>query len=126
MDRSLSVRPSPTAPDGFIVHSHAGDDALACKDYVRSKIGAAPFEAKGKTNGSKVSAVYDYVDESGELLFQVVRFDPKRFLQRQPDGKGGHIWNSSGVRRVPYHLPELIEAVACERPVFIAEGEEGR
>jgi hypothetical protein len=28
-DRSLSVTPSATAPDGFIVYSHAGDDWVA-------------------------------------------------------------------------------------------------
>jgi putative DNA primase/helicase len=38
-DRSLSVRLNPNAPDGFLVHSHAGDDPLVCKDYVRSKLG---------------------------------------------------------------------------------------
>jgi hypothetical protein len=38
-DRSLSVKPDPGAPDGFIVHSFAGDDAITCKDYVREKMG---------------------------------------------------------------------------------------
>jgi Toprim domain len=35
-DRSLAVRPSP---DGFIVHSHCGDDWTLCKDYVRERLG---------------------------------------------------------------------------------------
>lgn len=38
-DRSLSVMPSPTAPGGFVVWSHAGDDPLAAKDYVRQRLG---------------------------------------------------------------------------------------
>lgn len=38
-DRSLSVRISPAAPDGFVVHSHCGDDPLACRDHVRAKLG---------------------------------------------------------------------------------------
>jgi putative DNA primase/helicase len=38
-DRSLSVRLSASAPDGFIVHSHAGDDWRACRDYVRERLG---------------------------------------------------------------------------------------
>jgi hypothetical protein len=46
-DQSLAVRPSKTALDGFVVHSHAGDDPLACKDYVREKLGLAPFAANG-------------------------------------------------------------------------------
>src|SRR4051812_11164726 len=38
-DRSLSVRLSQHAPDGFIVHSHAGDDWRQCRDHVRSRLG---------------------------------------------------------------------------------------
>lgn len=38
-DRSLSIKIEPNAPDGFIVFSHAGDDPIACKDYVRQRLG---------------------------------------------------------------------------------------
>jgi hypothetical protein len=38
-DRSLSVRPSATAPDGFEVYSHASDDWRDCRDHVRSRLG---------------------------------------------------------------------------------------
>ncbi len=41
-DRSLSVRLSPGAPDGFLAFSHAGDDWRACRDYVRRRLGIAP------------------------------------------------------------------------------------
>jgi putative DNA primase/helicase len=67
----------------------------------------------------RIMAEYNYVDEKGELLYQVLRHDPKGFSQRRPDGAGGWIWNLKSVRRVPYHLPELLEAAI----VFIAEGE---
>jgi putative DNA primase/helicase len=43
-DRSLAVRLDPTAPDGFLVHSHAGDDWRACRDHVRSKLGLPSWE----------------------------------------------------------------------------------
>jgi putative DNA primase/helicase len=69
-----------------------------------------------------IAATYDYCDENGALLFQVVRYEPKSFRQRRPDGKGGWIWNLEGVRRVPYHLPELI-AADRKRWVFVTEGE---
>ena len=32
-DRSLSIRLDMNAPDGFVVFSHAGDDAIACKRF---------------------------------------------------------------------------------------------
>jgi putative DNA primase/helicase len=38
-DRSLSVRLSPFAADGFIVFSHAGDDFRTCRDHVRTLLG---------------------------------------------------------------------------------------
>ena len=46
-DRSLSIALSQSAPGGFVVHSFAGDDPIACKDYVRQKLGLAPFQPKG-------------------------------------------------------------------------------
>ena len=74
----------------------------------------------GNREESKIVATYDYRDEQGKLLFQVVRYYPKAFRQRQPDGKGGWVWNSKGVKRVLYKLAELIRA---PDPVFILEGE---
>jgi hypothetical protein len=42
-DRSLSIRVDATAPDGFVVHSFAADDPIACKDYVRQRLGLPQF-----------------------------------------------------------------------------------
>ena len=67
----------------------------------------------------KIVTQYDYRDASGKLLFQVVRYEPKDFRQRKPDGKGGWIWNLDGVTPVPYRLPEWKDQEA----VFLAEGE---
>src|SRR6516165_10874850 len=46
-DRSLSVKLDTSAPDGFVVHSFAGDDPIRCKDYVRHKAGIEPFKPNG-------------------------------------------------------------------------------
>src|SRR5262249_42426145 len=69
---------------------------------------------------------YVYVDEQGKPLSEVGRFPKadggKTFLQRRagaPDWKGG----IRGVRRVLYHLPEVIAAVADGRAIWITEGE---
>ena len=72
-----------------------------------------------KKEKSRIVATYDYADEKGDLLFQVVRFDPKDFRQRRPDGKGGWIWNMDGVQRVLYRLPEVLQAEL----VCVCEGE---
>jgi len=52
-DRSLSIRLSDSAPDGFVVHSFAGDDPLACKDHVRQVGGLARWEPQ--KSGSSAS-----------------------------------------------------------------------
>ncbi|WP_240931523.1 hypothetical protein [Azotobacter chroococcum] len=70
----------------------------------------------------KIDATYAYEDETGRLLFEVVRFEPKDFRQRKPDGKGGWNWSVKGVRQVPYHLPQLLVADPGAW-VFIVEGE---
>ncbi len=44
----------------------------------------------------KEVATYDYRDEQGQLLFQVVRFDPKDFRQRHPKPGGGWEWGLNG------------------------------
>jgi putative DNA primase/helicase len=81
------------------------------------------FGIEGKTpakdNRNKIRATYDYLEETGKILLQVVKFEPKGFRQRQPDGKGGWKWNLKGVRRVLYRLPEIIKADL----VLITEGE---
>jgi putative DNA primase/helicase len=43
-DRSLAVRPSPEAPDGMLIHSHAGDDWRQCREYVRSRLGLPAWQ----------------------------------------------------------------------------------
>lgn len=38
-DRSLCVKFDPSYPEGFLIHSFAGDDPMACRDYVRERLG---------------------------------------------------------------------------------------
>lgn len=66
---------------------------------------------------------YGYADESGTVLFRVVRYEPKGFSQERPDGKGGWIPNLDGVKHVPYRLVELMAAMDRNETIFIAEGE---
>jgi hypothetical protein len=67
----------------------------------------------------RIVAIYDYPDEQGKLLYQNVRYHPKDFRLRRPDGNGGWVWNLDGVRRVPFKLPEIIAADF----ILIPEGE---
>lgn len=85
----------------------------------------APRARKREQHGGRLVKTYDYTDEVGNLLFQVARFEPKRFSQRRPDPEfvGQWIWNLNGVRLVPYRLQKVTEAIAYGYTVFIVEGE---
>jgi len=101
-------------------HKLAGD----CKCGARHGLagGAERNGRRRKGQRGRIVATYDYPDEHGELLYQTVRFDPKDFRQRRPNGRGGWEWNLQGVRLVPYRLPELVNAPR-ERPVAVCGGE---
>jgi DNA primase len=68
--------------------------------------------------GTPVTA-YDYTQADGVVLFQIVRFQPKGFRTRQPDGQGGWIWGFADLRPTLYRLPEVVNA----HTVVIVEGE---
>jgi hypothetical protein len=69
----------------------------------------------------RIVQTYDYCDETGVLLYQNCRFEPKDFRQRKPNGDGGWDWKLNGVRRVPYRLQDLINSGADT--VLLSEGE---
>jgi putative DNA primase/helicase len=98
------------------------------RDHVREKAGLGPFKPKSQGRSGdrpkrEIVATYDYTDESGNLLYQVVRFAPgePRFLQRRPAGNGDWIWSLGEKRRVIYRLPEIVKYP--DGTVFVCEGE---
>lgn len=117
-DRENSLKVDPGDDGRVLLHCHAG---CSFEDIIRE----LRFEARDLMPEresfplSEASEVYDYDDESGSLLFRVARFVPKTFRQFRPDGTPG----IKGVRRVPYRLPKILEAVKAKKHVFIVEGE---
>lgn len=102
---------------------------LDCKagcstDSILKRIGLTygdlfPGNGNGHHAERNIVAQYDYLKIDGSRSYQVVRFEPKDFRQRQSDGKGGWNWSVKGLKRIPYNLPELVEA----EYVWIVEGE---
>jgi hypothetical protein len=79
----------------------------------------------GDRRTDPVVATYSYVDEDGNLLYQVQRTVNKRFMQRRPDPQAPSKWvyNLDGTRRVLYRLPLVIQAVREGQRVWVVEGE---
>ena len=98
---------------------------------VRAGCNHCGWTGGGYYNGTggkpEFEAEYDYVDETGELLFQVCRRrrpdGDKDFPQRRPNGHGDWTWRTKDVRKVLFRLPEVIEAIANEQLIVVAEGE---
>jgi putative DNA primase/helicase len=83
---------------------------------------ALGLTAKPQNLPRTIETTYDYRDENGNLLFQSVRYKPKDFRQRRPNGKGGWINNLKGVGLILYRLPDLIKSNNNDF-IFIVEGE---
>jgi hypothetical protein len=101
-----------------------GCDQGGALDWLRAEGFLPPREKQ--TERSRVVRAYDYTDESGALIHQTVRLEPKSFRQRRPhpEKPGEWIWNLAGVQLVLYRLPEVISGVATgRRRIFICEGE---
>ena len=121
-DRNPSLALAEGDDGKTLLTCHAGCSVEAVVGALGLKVGDL-FAENGKRNGREILTTYDYTDAGGALLYQVVRYAPKDFRQRRPDGNGGWAWNLRGVDRVLYRLPKVVEAVAAGRRVFVVEGE---
>jgi putative DNA primase/helicase len=109
---SLAIRESKGKA---LVHCHAG-----CKqrDVIAALEARGLWESEKRNCDRRAIKTYDYCDEYGQLLYQVVRFEPKDFAQRYANGRGGWIWKKSP-RQVLYRLAEVLQSPI----VFVVEGE---
>ena len=104
-----------------LVRANEGAGLKSLPDIMEQRFGV-PKQVQDKLTPAKyISKVYEYYDEHGECVYQVVRMEPKTFRQRRPDGKGGWLWNMKDVQPVPYRLHDMM--AHPDQPVFIVEGE---
>ena len=97
---------------------------LKMSDLFIDKPEKPPKKQRSSKAEGKIEKVYQYEDLSGsKVLFEVVRYRPKAFKQRRPDGRGGYIYNLKGVETVIFRLPQITAAVARGETVYHAEGE---
>lgn len=129
-DRHPSLSVGEGADGRALISCATGCTTLAITEALGLRLGdlypPRPPDA-GATNGladhSHPTASYAYHDAEGTLLFETVRYTPKRFAQRQPDGRGGWRWNLQGVDRPLYRLPQILAAVAAGQRIWVVEGE---
>ena len=93
----------------FLIHCFAGCSQEAVVAAVKD-LGLWP-EGKHQSSDSGFEAIYNYTDERGDLLYQIIRKPGKKFQQRYPDGAGGWIWKKHP-HQVLYRLSEVIRPIA--------------
>lgn len=117
-DRSLSVKNDAGNPDGFVVNSFADDDATECRDYVRRLAGLPEWKPTRVERPDDPQFVYR--DEHCRPYLRVTKVHKgsgKSFYQHSWNGRE---WvKGAQQRRIPYHLPAVIDADT----VYICEGE---
>ncbi len=121
-DRTASLHITEGDDGKVLVHCHAGCEQAKVLADLKSR---GLWEVnrtnrhRHKTIAKTIKATYDYTDEFGALLYQAVRYEPKGFSQRRPNGAGGWIWNLAGIAPVPFRLHKIL---ATER-IAVVEGE---
>jgi hypothetical protein len=115
-DRKASLSVTEGADGRVLLKCFAG----CTTDAIVAALGVTVGDLfEGELPQRREVALYDYRDATGALVYQVVRFEPKDFRQRRPDGRGGWFWNLHGIDRVLYRWPDL---AGCEQ-VVVVEGE---
>lgn len=84
---------------------------------------APPVSVAGTSVTPTVADRYDYTDRDGQLLFQVVRYQPKDFRQRHRTADGRWRWGRDDVEPVLYRLPAVLTAAKRNAVVYVVEGE---
>lgn len=112
-ERSLSISSDDHA---IVLHCFAGCPIESIVKSLDIQLADLFVDSKKKP---EIVQTYDYKDESGNPLFQVCRMQPKSFRQRHKNAKGEWDWSMKGVRRVLYHLPDIIRA----DELYFVEGE---
>ena len=98
-DRTPSLSVGEGDGGRALINCYAGCDVGA----VLSAIGLQTKDLFASRNGNgrrtpEIVATYNYVDEAGEVRFQVARLFPKSFRQRHPcpQGREGWTWGLGG------------------------------
>lgn len=124
-DRTASLSVTEAEDGKTLLKCHANQGCTYDSIVTATGIDAAEFRGTSRRSSTRarIVATYPYVDENDVLLFEAVRFEPKDFRQRRPDGNGGWSWKLGDVRRVLYRLPAVLAAAQAGGTVYIVEGE---
>src|SRR5262245_52453244 len=88
-DRTPSLSIGEGSDGRGLLHCYAGCSFPQICDAAGLERRALGKPAQEPRKDLEEAVTYQYRDENGALLFEVVRYVPKAFRQRRPDGAGG-------------------------------------
>jgi len=103
-----------------LIRREEGQDALVGA-ILEKKFGVEGGNADRVKPNEWLACAYDYIDEHGEVRYQVLRYEPKTFRQRSRGSDGQWRNSMDGIEALPYHLPDILSRT--DEPIFIVEGE---
>jgi Toprim domain len=129
-DRSLAIWIDPSAPDGFRLHSFAGDDWRECRDYVRDHL-RLPREHEQRWAKAEQPARHNSDDDLGKFKREK-EWETWERARRLPVHPASSYLRSRGLDldddvvaadalRCDPACPLLIEGVLTHRPAVIAK-----
>ena len=126
-DSTPSLSVSVGASGAVVLHCHAGcttEAVVGALGLTMADLWPAKPEAVTPVQ-RRVVQTFDYTDADGVPLYQVLRYEPKDFRVRRPDPTrpANWLWSVDATDRVLYRLPDVIDALAHDRRVWIVEGE---
>jgi putative DNA primase/helicase len=121
-DRSLSVAPSATDPDGFVCFSHANDAWQDCRDHIRARIGGRPSEYRetAKRQAKRQEALTDNSTRARRLWGEAV--EPRGTLAEiYLNSRGLDLPDNGAGRVVRFHgaCPWRVENTVERRPAML-------
>jgi hypothetical protein len=120
-DQKASLSVTEGRDGKAVLYCHAGCETEAVLAALR--LDWPDLFPEGRNGKAELVTAYDYVDEQGRLLYQSVRYFPKDFRRRRPDGHGGWLWKLGDTRLVLYRLPRVLAAIEAGEPIYVTEGE---
>lgn len=103
-----------------LIRRELGPDAVVWK-VLEQQFGVEAGQVDTVKPQEWLACAYDYIDENGEVRYQVLRYEPKTFRQRSRGSDGQWRNSMDGVEALPYHLPDIISRQT--EALFIVEGE---
>ena len=76
-DRSLAIRITPDAPEGFLTYSHAGDDWQTCRDHVRARLGINGASAYERPERPRPAPIKDKAEQHRKAAWQWAHSRPR-------------------------------------------------